>query len=84
MKDIIDICNDYTYETVLPALMNGESFLMTLTDDDEKAEMVELVYSTMVMTARICIMRGWTPEEILKDIKHHVEEEYADTKDKVN
>lgn len=84
MKDMIDICNDYTYETTLQSLIGGEDFLRTLASNDEEIEMVELFYSTMIMTARICIMRGWTPEEILKDIKHHVEDEYAEIKEKVN
>ncbi len=84
MDEIIDTCNEYTYTTTLLSLVSAEDFLKTLTETEEDEEGVDLFYSTLIMAVRICIMRGWTPEELVRDVQHHAEDEYADIEDKVN
>jgi hypothetical protein len=84
MDKIIDTCNEYTYTTTMPSLVAAEDFLRTLTETEEDEEGVDLFYSTLIMAVRICIMRGWTPEQLLADVKHHADDEYADLEDKVN
>jgi hypothetical protein len=84
MKDMIDICADYTNETTMPSLIAAEEFLHTIAEDEESHELVDLFYSTLITCVRVCVLRGWTPEQLLADVKHHADDEYADLEDKVN